>query len=139
MAAARKQPKRPPQVPVETPSPGFWETSWETKLLPRLEARSTLLACCLIAIAAIRIIVAYPENGITFDEPGHMACGLQFLAKHVYLYESQHPPLARVMSALGPYLAGARPQGIANQGKGRNQGGAGGVLQLHLAGTLPAQ
>jgi 4-amino-4-deoxy-L-arabinose transferase-like glycosyltransferase len=33
----------------------------------------------------------------------------------VYRYEAQHPPLARVMSALGPYLAGARPLGIRNQ------------------------
>ena len=44
-----------------------------------------------------------------------MACGLQYLAQHVYRYEAQHPPLARVMSALGPYLAGARPMGIKNQ------------------------
>ena len=44
-----------------------------------------------------------------------MACGLQYLAQHVYRYEAQHPPLARVMSALGPYLAGARPLGIKNQ------------------------
>ena len=51
----------------------------------------------------------------TWDEPGHMACGLQYLAQHVYRYEAQHPPLARVMSALGPYLAGARPMGIKNQ------------------------
>src|SRR5260370_11787739 len=44
-----------------------------------------------------------------------MACGLQYVAQHVYRYEAQHPPLARVMSALGPYLAGARPMGIRNQ------------------------
>jgi 4-amino-4-deoxy-L-arabinose transferase-like glycosyltransferase len=45
---------------------------------------------------------------ITFDEPAHLACGLQYLAQHVYLYEPQHPPLARAMAALGPYLDGAR-------------------------------
>ena len=83
--------------------------------MPWLEARAALLVLTIIAVAAIRLAAAYPENGITFDEPGHMACGLQFLAQHVYRYESQHPPLARVMSALGPYLAGARPMGIANQ------------------------
>jgi hypothetical protein len=45
---------------------------------------------------------------ITFDEPAHLACGLQYLAQHVYVYEPQHPPLARAMAALGPYLDGAR-------------------------------
>jgi 4-amino-4-deoxy-L-arabinose transferase-like glycosyltransferase len=69
----------------------------------------------LIAIATIRTVATYPETGLTFDEPGHMACGLQYLAQHVYLYEAQHPPLARVMSALGPYLDGARPLGVRNQ------------------------
>lgn len=112
MPATRKKTKhQPPKVPVERPQTSFWET----RAVPFLEAHALLLALCLIAIGTIRIVVAYSENGITFDEPGHMACGLQFLAKHVYLYESQHPPLARVMSALGPYLEGARPMGIANQ------------------------
>jgi hypothetical protein len=36
------------------------------------------------------------------------------LARHVYRYESQHPPLARAMAALGPYLDGARPVGEPN-------------------------
>jgi 4-amino-4-deoxy-L-arabinose transferase-like glycosyltransferase len=70
---------------------------------------------CLIAIATFRIVATYPETGVTFDEPGHMACGLQYLAQHVYRYEAQHPPLARVVSALGPYLDGARPLGVKNQ------------------------
>ena len=38
---------------------------------------------------------------ITFDEPAHLACGLQYLAQHVYLYEPQHPPLARAMAHWG--------------------------------------
>jgi hypothetical protein len=80
-----------------------------------LERRSLLLAACLIALAAVRIVATYPVFGNTGDEPGHMACGLQYLAQHVYRYESQHPPLARAMSALGPFLDGARPLGIPNQ------------------------
>jgi 4-amino-4-deoxy-L-arabinose transferase-like glycosyltransferase len=48
------------------------------------------------------------------DEPAHLACGLEYLARHVYRYESQHPPLARAMAALGPYLDGARPVGEPN-------------------------
>jgi len=34
----------------------------------------------LIAIAVIRIAAAYPEMSITFDEPAHLACGLQYVA-----------------------------------------------------------
>ncbi len=84
-------------------------------VLPFLEKRSLALAVCLIAFAALRTASTYSETGPTWDEPGHMACGLQYLAQHVYRYESQHPPLARIMSALGPFLDGARPLGIQQQ------------------------
>ena len=33
---------------------------------------------------------------------------MQWLDEHIYEYEHQHPPLTRVMVALGPYLAGVR-------------------------------
>src|SRR5205807_1613470 len=100
-----KQPARAVLEPAVMRAPGFWETT----LAPFLEKRSLAVAICLIVIATLRIISTYPETGLTWDEPGHMACGLQYLAQHVYRYEAQHPPLARVMSALGPFLAGARP------------------------------
>src|ERR1035441_3433916 len=84
-------------------------------LIPFLARRSLVLAAALIALASMRIVSTYSQMSPTWDEPGHMACGLQYLAQHVYRYEAQHPPLARVMSALGPFLAGARPLGIKNQ------------------------
>jgi 4-amino-4-deoxy-L-arabinose transferase-like glycosyltransferase len=76
---------------------------------------SLLLAICLVILAALRIVATWPETGLTWDEPGHMACGMQYLAQHVYRYEAQHPPLARVMSALGPFLDGVRPLNLENQ------------------------
>jgi 4-amino-4-deoxy-L-arabinose transferase-like glycosyltransferase len=103
-----KPPARKLPEPVKTEAPGLWET----RVLPLLERHSLVLALCLIAIAAIRIVATYAETGLTFDEPAHLACGLQYLAQHVYSYEPQHPPLARAMAALGPYLDGARPQGV---------------------------
>ena len=36
---------------------------------------------------------------------------MEWLAKGIYTWEPQHPPLARVAVALGPYLSGIRPQG----------------------------
>lgn len=84
-------------------------------LLAFLGRRSSLLPACLIALAAVRIVSTYSVFGNTGDEPAHMACGLQYLAQHVYRYETQHPPLARAMVALGPYLDGSRPMGNAHQ------------------------
>jgi len=78
---------------------------------PWLEQRSGLLTLILVAIATLRIVSTYHVFANTGDEPAHLACGIEYLAKHVYRYETQHPPLARAMAALGPFLAGARPQG----------------------------
>jgi PQQ-dependent dehydrogenase (methanol/ethanol family) len=44
----------------------------------------------------------------TFDEPAHVAAGMQWLRDGSYTYDPQHPPLARVATALGPMLDGAR-------------------------------
>jgi hypothetical protein len=106
-----KPPLRPATDSAGPPVPGFWDAS----VVPFLARRSLMLSIALIALASLRIVSTYPEMSPTWDEPGHMACGLQYLALHVYRYEARHPPLARVMSALGPYLSGARPMGIKNQ------------------------
>jgi hypothetical protein len=63
-----------------------------------------------MAAASARIISTYNVLATTGDEPAHVACGLEYLTKHVYHYETQHPPLTRVMVALLPYLAGTRTQ-----------------------------
>jgi len=84
-------------------------------VLPLLERHSLPLALCLIAIAAVRIVSTYTAFADVGDEPAHLGCGLEYLAEHVYRLETQHPPLARAMAALGPYLDGARPIGEPNQ------------------------
>src|SRR5271168_2199305 len=43
----------------------------------------------------------------TWDEPEHLAAGLELLDRGRYEYDIEHPPLARVLIAMGPYLAGA--------------------------------
>jgi 4-amino-4-deoxy-L-arabinose transferase-like glycosyltransferase len=90
--------------------PGFWQAT----LGPFLERRSLAIAICLVAAACLRIAASSAELSPTWDEPAHVACGMEYLAKHVYRYEPQHPPLARAMGALLPFLAGSRPQGHAN-------------------------
>lgn len=71
-----------------------------------------MLCLCFVGIGSARIISTYSALSLTIDEPVHFACGLEYVAQHVYRYETQHPPLARAMQALGPYLAGARPLGL---------------------------
>ena len=72
-------------------------------------ARSAVVA--LILIASVRIVSTYTVFNHTSDEPNHIACGMEWLDKGTYTYEAQHPPLARVAAALGPYLLGIRSQG----------------------------
>src|SRR5260370_9531024 len=111
---SKKKTKPPLRSATDTPgapSPAFWDAT----VIPFLTRRSLVLAVALSAIASLRIVSTYSEMSPTWDEPAQRACGCQYVAQHVYRYEAQHPPLARVMSALGPYLAGAWPMGIKNQ------------------------
>ncbi len=62
----------------------------------------------LVALGSLRIVSTYHVFSQTSDEPAHIAAGLEWLSKGVYHYETQHPPLARVATALGPYLSGLR-------------------------------
>ena len=66
-------------------------------------------------LATVRIAATYTVFNHTSDEPAHIACGMEWLDQGVYRWEPQHPPLARVAAALGPYLAGIRSQGTPNQ------------------------
>jgi hypothetical protein len=70
-----------------------------------------VVALLFIAIGCARIVGTYDSFAATSDEPAHIGCGLEYVAKHVYKLESQHPPLTRAFVALLPYLNGTRPQG----------------------------
>lgn len=47
----------------------------------------------------------------TWDEPEHLAAGVELLDRGYYEYDTEHPPIGRVVLALGPYLAGAHSYG----------------------------
>ena len=49
----------------------------------------------------------------TYDEPAHIAAGMQWLAG-THDHEADHPPLARIAAALGPYLHGERALGASS-------------------------
>lgn len=99
-------------------------------------------AAVMVCVAVARIASTYPEFTQTFDEPFHIACGMQLLRQHIYTIELQHPPLARLADALLPYLAGLRPPATGDAvelGNGILHDGGSYWRNLTLArlGTLP--
>ncbi len=71
----------------------------------RLVLALIVLLACLLAAGSWRVY----SN--TWDEPEHLAAGVELLDRGQYEYDTEHPPLARVLLALPPYLAGARSFG----------------------------
>jgi hypothetical protein len=62
----------------------------------------------IILTASLLAASTWPIYSHTWDEPEHLAAGVELLDRGRYEYDTEHPPLARVLIALGPYLAGAR-------------------------------
>jgi Dolichyl-phosphate-mannose-protein mannosyltransferase len=77
---------------------------------PRQHLPAFALIACL-AVALARIVATYPVFNQTWDEPAHVAAGMQWIDRGTYTYEPLHPPLARVFTAIGPWLAGIRSGG----------------------------
>jgi hypothetical protein len=67
----------------------------------------------ICALACALCISTYSVFGHTWDEPEHLAAGIALLDTGDYPYDQQHPPLARIAMALGPFLAGAHSHGNA--------------------------
>lgn len=65
----------------------------------------------LVLLATARIVATYSVFNDTVDESWHIGCGMVWLSGRVYDCNPEHPPLARGMMAIGPYLAGARDIG----------------------------
>jgi hypothetical protein len=88
-----------------TPGPAAASAAW----VSFLDRHSARLAVILVLLATTRIVATYSVFSHTVDEPAHIGCGMEWLVRGTYTYEAQHPPLARVAGALGPYLLGVRP------------------------------
>ena len=69
---------------------------------------AAVVAAGLLLGACLRIAATYSVFNQTWDEPAHIATGLEWLQRGRYDFEPLHPPAARVAVALGPYLGGAR-------------------------------
>jgi dolichyl-phosphate-mannose-protein mannosyltransferase len=71
-------------------------------------APAALLALILIIAAACLLAAgSWRVYSNTWDEPEHLAAGVELLDRGRYEYDTEHPPLGRLFLALGPWLAGA--------------------------------
>ena len=70
--------------------------------------RCALLGATLVLIAALRIVSTYTVLSHTVDEPIHLGAGMEWLDHGTMTGDVSHPPMARVLSAIGPWLAGER-------------------------------
>ncbi len=100
--------------------------------------------CALVAtVAAVGAIVStYRAFNNVYDEPAHVATGMEWLSRGTFTLDPQHPPLSRVASALLPWLAGEAFVGDATMfaegrrilGRGEHYGR---TLTLARLGHLP--
>ena len=65
----------------------------------------------LILVASLLAASTWRVFGHTWDEPEHLAAGMQLVDQGKYEYDTEHPPLARALIALGPHLAGSHSFG----------------------------
>ncbi len=99
-----KQSKRRKPTPVVESQPQIQEARWTP--LPFLERYRIALLIALIAIGSVRIVPTYNVFSHTWDEPGHIASGVELLRKHIYQFDQQHPTLTRIAVGIGPALLG---------------------------------
>jgi hypothetical protein len=65
----------------------------------------------VILVSSLLAASTWRVYGHTWDEPEHLAAGIELLDRGKYEYDTEHPPIARLFMALGPYLAGSHSFG----------------------------
>jgi Dolichyl-phosphate-mannose-protein mannosyltransferase len=65
---------------------------------------SVLVALCSSAL----IVGSYFSLSHTWDEPTHVAAGMEWIQWHRYTFQTENPPLSRVPLAILPYVTGTR-------------------------------
>ena len=75
---------------------------------PEMRFRAEIVLVVLSLLALVRIVAGYSSTSQAFDEPAHVAAGMEWLDRGTYVIDPLHPPLARVAIALPLYVAGLR-------------------------------
>ena len=137
---ARRDLRKPsPAAIASPPTLGYWGgvEKWVERYAAGLSVGFALLASVLIAST-------YTTFSYTWDEPGHIASGVELVQKHTYTYNTEHPPLTRLAVGLLPSLSGAhnwQRKSFLDEGLAILSDGGGALnsrtLALARAGILP--
>ena len=103
------------------------------------------LTIALVAAAVVWTVVSAAALSPTFDEPHHLATGIEWWQFGTYRWWTENPPLPKILIALGPYLAGvrlpARPATLGvhpwNAGITILEDGGARIALLARLGTIP--
>src|SRR6187431_1383328 len=110
-------------------------------MLTMTSRRMWLWVAALSLLATARIISTFQTFSQFYDEPFHIASGMEWLDKGTYNYERQHPPLARISEALPLYLMGQHssllPSAFEEGDQILNKGDYATNLAWARAGNLP--
>src|SRR5690349_10224051 len=77
------------------------------------------LVVVILLFGVLRIALTWRIFSQTVDEPIHVASGYQWLTSSSY-DDAEHPPLARVLCAIGPWLHDPHPPAGAGWGEEGN-------------------
>jgi hypothetical protein len=66
------------------------------------------LTVAFVAAAVVWTVTSASALSMTFDEPHHLATGIEWWQFGTYRWWTENPPLPKVLTALGPYLTGVR-------------------------------
>ena len=69
---------------------------------------AVIVACTVTVITITRIAATYPVFSETYDEPSHLASGMEWIGRGTYLEDTGNPPLAKIAIAFLPWIDGAR-------------------------------
>ena len=70
--------------------------------------RYTTGVAVLIVVGIARIAATYTVLNGAYDEPFHIANGMEWLQQGTFTNQYRHPPLAGIITALGPFVHGLR-------------------------------
>jgi hypothetical protein len=65
-------------------------------------------AAILTLVAAGRVVMTYSTTAQAWDEPCHIAAGMEWVDRGTYHLDPVHPPLSRIAMGLPLFLAGVR-------------------------------
>jgi len=89
--------------------------TWSVAGMGKLSrAAIAVIALALILVGVLRVRSTYSVFSSTYDEPEHIAQGMEWLSRGTYNYDPKHTPLGPVTAALPLWLSGSRSVGLAD-------------------------